>query len=71
MYYYGKGVLIDYKETWSLFERAIFGILMANKRLPSVYPQTGLHTDDTLDILVFCAMSYKDIYLESLSTTWE
>jgi TPR repeat protein len=66
VYYYGKGVLIDYKKALSLFERAICGEVMAIKKLPSVYPQTDLHTDDTLDNLVFCTMSYRDVLGESL-----
>jgi TPR repeat protein len=60
MYYYGKGVLVDYKEARSLFKKTTCAFAHQNYKLPFVYPQTGIHTDDTQNNLVFCTMSYGE-----------
>jgi TPR repeat protein len=58
MYYYGKGVSVNYKKAMSLFEKAIYGKSTINKKVPFVYLETHLHDDDAQDTLVFCTVTY-------------
>jgi TPR repeat protein len=65
MYYYGKGVLVDYKEALSLFEKATRDMNQWNYKLPFVYPQTGVHTDDNQSNLIFCTIALLETKGES------
>jgi TPR repeat protein len=65
MYYYGKGVLVAYKEALSLFEKATRDMNQWNYKLPFVYPQTGVHTDDNQSNLIFCTITLSETKGES------
>lgn len=65
MYYYGKGVSVDYRRAFDLFEKATQEISLRSGKLPFVHHDTDLLTDGPQNILVYRLLSSSEIIGES------
>jgi TPR repeat protein len=54
MYYYGKGVAVDYRESFYLFKRVIYGPRISIIVPPNIYKLNRLNGNDSLDNVVYC-----------------